>query len=93
MIRWLIFNIIGHHEKKHLILLTFIPVNDYNLLFFSDETMNKIYEENGALDIIYQIPQILYSSIGLAIINLILKSLSLSEKNILPLKKQNNINK
>ena len=43
------------------------------------------------LDIIYQIPQILYSSIVLAIINLILKSLSLSEKKILVLKKQNNI--
>ena len=100
-------------KKKHLILFTFIPTNDYNLLtlkislfllsfslyftingfFFSDETMHKIHEDNGAFDIIYQIPQILYSSIVSAIINMILKLLSLSEKNILTLKQQNNINK
>ena len=99
-------------KKKQLILFTFIPTNDYNLLtlkislfllsfslyftingfFFSDETMHKIHEDNGAFDIIYQIPQILYSSIVSAIINMILKLLSLSEKNILTLKQQNNIN-
>ena len=100
-------------KKKHLILFTFIPTNDYNLLtlkislfllsfslyftingfFFSDETMHKIHEDKGAFDIIYQIPQILYSSIVSAVINMILKLLSLSEKNILALKQQNNINK
>jgi len=100
-------------KKKPLILLTFIPTNDYNLLtlkisifllsfslyfsinglFFSDEAIYEIYEDNGALDIIYQIPQILYSSIVLAIINMILKFLFLSEKNILTLKQQNNTNK
>ena len=99
-------------KKKQLILFTFIPTNDFNLLtlkislfllsfslyftingfFFSDETMHKIHEDNGAFDIIYQIPQILYSSIVSAIINMILKLLSLSEKNILTLKQQNNIN-
>ena len=100
-------------KKKQLILFTFLPTNDYNLLtlkislfllsfslyftingfFFSDETMHKIHEDNGAFDIIYQIPQILYSSIISAVINMILKLLSLSEKNILTLKQQNNINK
>ena len=55
--------------------------------------MHKIYEDNDAFDIVYQIPQILYSSIISAVINMILKLLSLSEKNILVLKQQNNINK
>ena len=60
--------------------------------FFSDETMHKIHEDNGAFNIIYQIPQILYSTIISAKINMILKLLSLSEKNILFIKQEKNIN-
>ena len=54
--------------------------------------MHKIHEDNGAFDIIYQIPQILYSTIISAIINMILKLLSLSEKNILLIKQEKNMN-
>ena len=95
-------------KKKQLILFTFLPSNDYNLLtlkislfllsfslyftinafFFTDETMNKIYKDCGNYNIIYQIPQILYSSIISTVINMILKNLSLSEKNILKLKQE-----
>ena len=93
-------------KKKHLILFTFLPTNDYNVMslkislflvsfslylningfFFNDETMHKIYEDSGVFNIIAQIPQILYSSIISSIINMILKSLSLSEKDILKIK-------
>jgi hypothetical protein len=99
-------------KKKQLILFTFLPTNDYNLLtlkislfllsfslyftingfFFSDETMHKINEDKGAFNFIFQIPQILYSSVVSAVINMILKMLSLSEKNILALKQEKNIN-
>ena len=95
-------------KKKHLILFTFLPANDYNLytlkialfllsfslyftingFFFSDSTMHKIAEDNGKFDIVYQIPQILYSSFISAIINILLKNLSLSENEILKLKKE-----
>ena len=98
-------------KKKHLILFTFYPSNDYNLVtlkiclfllsfslyftingfFFTDETMHKIYIDNGAYNIIYQIPQILYSSVISAIINMILKQLSLSERNILEFKQMKDI--
>ena len=54
--------------------------------------MHKIHEDNGAFNIIYQIPQILYSSIVSAIINMILKMLSLSEKNILLIKQEKDMN-
>ena len=54
--------------------------------------MHKIHEENGTFNLIYQIPQILYSSIITTVINMILKLLSLSEKNILVLKQENEIN-
>ena len=98
-------------KKKHLILFTFLPANDYNLctlkiglfflsfslyltinaFFFSDSTMHKITEDNGKYNIIYQIPQIICSSVISAIINIILKTLSLSEKNLLKMKKEKNL--
>ena len=51
--------------------------------------MHKINENNGGFDFLLQITQILYSIIICAIINSILKLLSLSEKNILDIKSQN----
>ena len=98
-------------RKKHLILFTFIPTNDYNLIslkislflvsfslylcinafFFNDDTMHKIYKDSGAYNILYQIPQILYSSVISSIINLILKTLSLSEKDILKIKEEKDL--
>ena len=57
-------------------------------LFFNDSTLHKIYEDAGIFNIIYQIPQILYSTIISSTINIILKYLSLSEKNILEIKNE-----
>ena len=50
--------------------------------------MNKIYEENGSYNFIFQIPQILYSTLICTAINIIVKTLSLSEKNIVELKRE-----
>ena len=77
--------------KIALFLLSFSLYFTINGFFFSDETMHKIHEDNGAFNIIYQIQQILYSSIISAIINMILKLLSLSESNILAIKQQKNL--
>ena len=55
--------------------------------------MHKIYEESGVFNIIQQIPQILYSSIISSIINMLLKTLSLSEKDILKIKEEKLIKK
>ena len=54
--------------------------------FFSDDTMHKLYTDKGYFDILYQIPQILYSSIVSSLANILLKYLSLSNDNILELK-------
>ena len=98
-------------KKKHLILFTFLPTNDYNLFslklslfllsfslyftikgfFFTNNTINKIHEDIGAFIIIYQIPQILFSSLISALINIILKMLSFSEKNLLSLNQNKNL--
>ena len=62
-----------------------------NGFFFSDETMHKIYEDNGKYNLLYQIPPILYSSLISFIIKNILKYFSLSEKSILELRKEKSI--
>ena len=53
--------------------------------------MHKVSQDNGKYNIFYQIPQILYSTIISAIINSILKYLSLSEKIIISIKQEANI--
>ena len=77
--------------KISLFLLSFSLYFTINGFFFSDDTMHKIHEDNGSYNIIYQIPQILYSSVVSAVINMVLKMLSLSEKNILAIKQENDI--
>ena len=67
-------------------LFSFVFYYVVNALFFNDETMHKIYEDEGAFNFIYQLPQILYSTIISSAISFIVKFLSLSEKDILKLK-------
>ena len=78
--------------KLSLFLLSFSLYFTINGFFFTDDTMHKIYEDKGAFNIIYQIPQIIYSSGVSSIINMILKMLSLSESNILMIKQEKNYN-
>ena len=74
--------------KIILFIISFSLYFTINGFFFSDDTMNKIYEDNGAFDIIYQLPQIFYSSLISTVINMILKLLSLSEKQIIEIKRE-----
>ena len=57
-----------------------------NALFFDDDTIHRIYEDKGDFNFIYQLPQIIYSSLISDAINIIIKFLSLSEEGILKLK-------
>ena len=77
--------------KISLFLLSFSLYLTINGFFFSDSTMHNITKNNGKVKIIEQIAQILLSSIISVIINMILKMLSLSEKNILKIKKEENL--
>ena len=58
-----------------------------NAFFFNDANIHKIYQDQGNFNFIYQIPKILYSLIITIIINTIITTLSLSEKNIISIKK------
>ena len=57
-----------------------------NALFFNDKIMNKIYEDKGKFNLLYQIPQILYSTLISKFIEAIVKYLALSRDNIVGLK-------
>ncbi len=81
-----------HSIKICLFLISFSLYFTINGFFFNDDTMHKVYEDNGKFNIITQIPQILYSSTISAVINMILKQLSLSENNILMVKQEKNLN-
>ena len=64
-----------------------------NTLFFNDEAMHKIYEDEGIFNFIYFIPQMIYSSLISSIINTIIRTLSLSEGEIIKIKKEVNFKK
>ena len=62
-----------------------------NALFFQDESLHKIYEDQGKYNIFYQIPQMLYSTIFSQIISSLLEKLSLSQDEISNLKDNSSI--
>ena len=57
-----------------------------NALFFNDNTMHKIYIDEGEFNLIYQIPQIIYSTIISSVTGSLIKYLALTEKIILTIK-------
>ena len=57
-----------------------------NSLFFNDTTMHKIYIKHGEFDFLYQIPQIIYSTIISEVFDFLINILGLSEQNILKIK-------
>ena len=72
---------------KNFLFFFFFALNlTVNALFFNDDTMHKIYIDEGKYNLIYQIPQILYSSIISGFVNTLIKYLSLSQDNIMDLK-------
>ena len=79
--------------KINIFLFSFALYYTVNTLFFNDSTMHQIYEDQGNFNFIYQIPQIIYSSIISSIIKMILTNLSLTESRIAKIKKENDFKK
>ena len=74
--------------KISLFLFSFALYITINALFFNDDTMHKIYEDQGSFNFLYNLPKILYSTIISSIINFIIVFLSLTEKDIIKIKKK-----
>ena len=84
--------------KVFLFFFSFSLDLSINALFFDDNTMHKIYIDGGSFNFIYNIPQILYSSLIAGFINALIKNLALSESDFTQLrqnkdKDKNNIKK
>ena len=74
--------------KIFLCFLSFSLDLTINALFFSDDTMHKIYEDKGKFNILYQIPQILYSTFISKFIDGFIRKLALTQDNIIDLKQE-----
>ena len=59
-----------------------------NAFFFSDDNMHKIYEDKGKFNFLYQIPQIMYSTLISKFIDGFIRKLALSQDNIVELKQE-----
>ena len=55
-------------------------------LFFNDSVLHVIYQNSGVYDFLYQLPQILYSTIISTFVGLILSNLSLTQVNVVKIK-------
>ena len=76
--------------KIFLFFLNFTINFTVNALFFNDDTMHKIYIDGGSFNFIYNIPQILYSSLISGLFNSIIRMLALSDSNLIELKNKSN---
>ena len=74
--------------KINLLLFSFSLNVTINALFFTGSTLHVIKLQKGEFNFIYQLPQIIYSTLIISIVNLIMKYFSLSEKNIIDFKNE-----
>ena len=75
--------------KIYLFFYTFLIEYTISAMFYTDSTMHEIYEEEGSFDIIYQLPQIIYSSLITNSINSIITTLGLCQSDIIKIKNCN----
>jgi hypothetical protein len=76
--------------KFSLFIISFILYFSINSFFFRDSTMRRIFIDQGKFKLIYQIPQILYSTLISTIMIFILKRLSLSQNDLIKIRKEKN---
>jgi len=79
--------------KILLFIVSFTLFFTINGFFFGDDSMDQIYEDNAIFNFLFQLPQILYSSIVSSVIDIILNKLTISEEQILEMKKEEDIEK
>ena len=72
--------------KIFLFFFSFFTQLTINALYFTDDTMHKIYMDKGKFDFIYNIPQIVFSSFISYIVDSLIGYLSQSEKDIIEVK-------
>ena len=79
--------------KIFLAYFNFVSCYAINALFFNDETMHQIYEDGGDFNLIYQLPQIVYSTIISYIIDNVTNYFAMSQEEIINLKQEKQVKK
>ena len=75
--------------KKFIFFLSFAIHYTINALFFNDDSMHQIYEDEGAYNISFQLPKILISALASTIIlRIMLETLILTDRDVLKVKHQ-----
>jgi hypothetical protein len=74
--------------KCFLFFFSFSSDFTINALFFNDDTMHKIYEDKGKFNLLYQIPQILYSTLISRFVGALIKNLALTQETFIELKQE-----
>ena len=75
--------------KIYLFMLSFSLNYVMSAVFYSDDTMHKIYIDKGSFDFTYQLPQMIYSSLISFFLEMLPNNLGLYEENILEARKRN----
>ena len=70
-----------------MFFFTFVSNFVFSAMFYSETTMNKIYIENGAFDLTYQLPKMIYSLIISTVLKMLLNFLGLCENSLIAIKK------
>ena len=79
--------------KISLAFLSFDIYFIFNSVFYDNETIHKIYEDGGSFNFSYFLPKIIYSFIISYYCIDIIKIFSLSQRNLLELRYEENLNK
>ena len=74
--------------KLCIFLLFFSFIYAINGAFFNEDSIHKIYEDKGAYNFVYFIPKIIISFVISNIAYIIIKYISLSERNLLEIKNE-----
>ena len=75
--------------KKFVFFLSFAIHYTVSALFFDDNTMHQIYEDEGSFNISYQLPKILITSLASTVLlRIMLEALILTDRNVLKVKHQ-----
>ena len=78
--------------KVNIFFLSFSVFYAVNAIFFNESTIHKIYQDGGSYDLVYLLPKILYSFIISQIFCTVIRIAFLSEKNIMEVKREKDIN-
>ena len=80
-----------YNSKIIKILLFFFSFSldlTVNALFFTDDTIHRIYQDKGQFNFLYQIPQILYSTLISRFIDALIRNFALTQDNIVEFKQE-----